>query len=85
MIASQAADDMLNLNDVSASVVVYPMNGGAGVSARSLGTINVQLITEKLGGGGHMTVSGAQLKGKSVPEGVRMVTDAIRVYAEESK
>lgn len=85
VIASQAADDMLNLNDVSASVVVYPMNGGAGVSARSLGTINVQLITEKLGGGGHMTVSGAQLKGKSVPEGVRMVTDAIRVYAEESK
>ena len=84
VIASQAADDMLNLNDVSASVVEYPMNGGAGVSARSLGTINVQLITEKLGGGGHMTVSGAQLKGKSVPEGVRMVTDAIRVYAEES-
>ena len=85
VIASQAADDRLKLNDVSASVVVYPMNGGAGVSARSRGTINVQLITEKLGGGGHMTVSGAQLKGKSVPEGVRMVTDAIRVYAEESK
>ncbi len=85
VIASQAADEMLNLNDVAASVVVYPINGGAGVSARSLGTINVQLITEKLGGGGHMTVSGAQLKGADVAEGVRLVTEAIRAYEAESK
>lgn len=85
VIASQAADDMLNLNDVAASVVVYPQNGGSGVSARSLGTINVQLITEKLGGGGHMTVAGAQLKGMSVEEGMERAAEAIREYAAETK
>lgn len=85
VIASQAADEMLNLNDIMASVVVYPANGGAGVCARSLGSINVQLITERLGGGGHMTVSGAQLKGASVDEGIRLVKEAVRAYLAESK
>ncbi|MBR0365765.1 MAG: DHH family phosphoesterase, partial [Clostridia bacterium] len=68
-IASQAADDMLNLENVAASVVVYPANGGTGFSARSIGSINVQLIMEKLGGGGHMTVAGAYIQGIDVDEG----------------
>ena len=85
MIASQAADDMLNLENVRASVVVYPAEGGSGFCARSLGGINVQLIMEKLGGGGHMTVSGAYIKGISVEDGVRAVEQAVIEYMNETK
>lgn len=85
VIASQAADEMLNLNEVRASIVVYPMEAGAGVSARSLGDINVQLIMEKLGGGGHMTVSGAQIKGASVDEAVERAEAAVRSYIADTK
>ena len=60
VIASQAADEMLNIGDIRASIVVYAQDGGVGISARSLGDINVQLIMEYLGGGGHSTVAGAQ-------------------------
>ena len=51
---------MLNIGDIRASIVVYAQDGGVGISARSLGDINVQLIMEYLGGGGHSTVAGAQ-------------------------
>lgn len=84
MVASQAADEMLNLNNVRASVVVYPADGGTGFSARSIGTLNVQLIMEKLGGGGHATVSGAYIKGIGVEEGVRRAEAAITSYLSET-
>ncbi|MBR0365764.1 MAG: phosphoesterase, partial [Clostridia bacterium] len=83
-IASQAADDMLNIKGVVASVVVYPADGGTGFSARSIGTINVQLIMEKLGGGGHMTVAGAFARGIGVDEGVSRAEKAIRAYVEDT-
>lgn len=83
VIASQAADEMLNLQRVKASVVVFPADGGVGVSSRSLGTVNVQLIMEKLGGGGHMTVAGATINARSVDEGVDMAVSAIKEYSEE--
>lgn len=85
VIASQAADEMLNLQKVKASVVVFPVDSGVGVSSRSLGTINVQLIMEKLGGGGHMTVAGATIDGCSVDEGVEVAKKAIKEYIEERK
>ncbi len=85
MVASQAADEMLNLNNVMASVVVYPAEGGASFSARSVGSINVQLIMEKLGGGGHATVSGAYIKGIGVDEGVKRAGAAIRSYLADIK
>lgn len=84
-IASQAADDMLNLDNVTASVVVYPANGGTGFSARSIGNINVQLIMEKLGGGGHMTVAGAYIAGIAVDEGAKRAEEAVRAYIEDTK
>ena len=61
LIAAQVADDLLNIKDVAASFVLSEAPGGSGISGRSLGDINVQVILEKLGGGGHMTVAGAQL------------------------
>lgn len=80
VIASQAADEMLNIEDIRASIVVYPIDSGAGISARSLGDINVQLIMEALGGGGHMTVAGAQLKSTTVDSAVMEVRAAVETY-----
>ncbi len=84
MLASQAADDMLNIDDVAGSVVVYPCENGVGFCARSLGAINVQLIMEKLGGGGHMTVSGAFIKDIDVDEGVIRAKQAVEAYKNET-
>lgn len=85
IIASQAADEMLNLNGVRASVVVFPVDDGVGISARSLGSVNVQLIMEALGGGGHMTVAGANLKGMDVEGGVSEAKRVIKEYLHERK
>ncbi|MBR0359816.1 MAG: DHH family phosphoesterase [Clostridia bacterium] len=83
VIASQAADEMLNLRKVKASVVVFPIEGGVGYCARSLGTVNVQLIMESIGGGGHMTVAGATVMGIDVDEGVEKVKIAIKEHLSE--
>ncbi len=80
VVASQAADEMLNIGDTYASIVVYPLEGSVGVSARSLGDVNVQLIMEKLGGGGHSTVAGAQIKDKNVDMVVDDVINAVSEY-----
>lgn len=78
VIASQASDEMLNIGDISASIVIYKMDGGFGLCARSIGDINVQLIMEQLGGGGHATVAGAQIRGKDLDEVVNMVKKAVK-------
>ena len=80
VVASQAADEMLNIGDTYASIVVYPLEGSVGISARSLGDVNVQLIMEKLGGGGHSTVAGAQIKDKNVDMVVDDVINAVIEY-----
>lgn len=85
VVASQAADEMLNINNIGASFVVYPMEGSIGICARSLGDINVQLIMEYMGGGGHMTVAGAQIKDKNVDEVVEEVKLAVNRYLKETK
>ena len=59
--ASQAADELLNIEDVDASFVLYPSENSVNISARSLGRVNVQLIMEALGGGGHHTMAAAQI------------------------
>lgn len=83
VIASQAADEILNIDNIEASFVLYPMENGVGISGRSLGDINVQLILESLGGGGHMTVAGAQLKNETVPRVKAELTKAVRSYLQE--
>ncbi|MDD6483212.1 MAG: DHH family phosphoesterase [Clostridiales bacterium] len=78
--ASQAADEMLNIGDIETSFVVYPVDTYIGVCARSLGTVNVQLIMEKLGGGGHMTIAGAQFKNETVDGVIRKIREAVEDY-----
>ncbi len=60
--AVQAADELLGIQGVEASFVVYSYNGIINISARSLGEVNVQLIMEAMGGGGHQTMAGVQLR-----------------------
>lgn len=84
VIASQAADELLNIGDTRASAVVYPMDNAIGISARSIGDINVQLIMEYLGGGGHSTVAGAQVSGKSVDMVVDDVINAVNDYLKNN-
>lgn len=85
VVASQAADEMLNIADTHASIVVYPNDNSVGISARSLGDINVQLIMEYLGGGGHSTVAGAQVKDKNVDMVVADVEEAINEYLKNNE
>lgn len=83
-IAPQAADELLTISNVSASFVVYAQGTGAAVSARSAGTLNVQLIMEKLGGGGHLNMAGAQLDNVSMEGAVDKIKDAINAYYQEN-
>lgn len=84
VIASQAADDMLTISGIYASVVVYQLDNAVGLSARSLGDINVQIIMEYLGGGGHSTVAGAQVRDKSVDMVIEDLKNAVKEYIRES-
>ncbi len=81
--AAQAADDLMNVTGVKASFVCCKVDDVVYVSARSFGDVNVQRIMEKLGGGGHFTVSGAQLKDCSAEEAKERVRSAIDEYLKE--
>jgi c-di-AMP phosphodiesterase-like protein len=63
---AQAADDLIEIKNIKASFVIFKNSEGITISARSNGDVNVQLIMEKLGGGGHQLVAGAQLKDTTV-------------------
>lgn len=81
IVAAQAADELLGVSDVSASFVLAKTSGDEiSLSGRSLGSINVQLIAETLGGGGHQTMSGAQFKGISMDEAVEKLKAAVDKY-----
>ncbi len=80
IVAPQAADEMLGISDVDASFVVYRTNEGISYSARSMGAMNVQIIMEKLGGGGHQTMAGAQATGITLEEAKRKLLEVIDAY-----
>jgi c-di-AMP phosphodiesterase-like protein len=84
VIASQAADELLNIQGIQASFVVFPSTQTIDVSARSLGDINVQVILEKLGGGGNKSQAGAQIPGKTQKDVVRDLLTAIDQYLDEN-
>ncbi len=76
--SAQAADEMLSITGVDASFVIFRTpDGGINISARSLGAMNVQIIMEKLGGGGHQTMAAAQFKDISVHEAKAKLINAI--------
>lgn len=80
LIAPQAADELLGINDVMASFVLYEYDGGVSFSARSMGLMNVQVIMEALGGGGHMTMAGAQMTDINMETARQKLLQAIDNY-----
>ena len=80
IIASQAADELLNISEVDASFVLFATGNVINISARSLGQINVQVIMEQLGGGGHHTMAAAQMKDVSAEEAEEKLHSAIDTY-----
>ena len=66
--SAQAADELLSIQGVKASFVIFPAAGVVNVSARSLGELNVQLIMERMGGGGHLSMAGAQIHDRTVQQ-----------------
>lgn len=83
VIAAKAADEMLTLQGVRASFVLYQKDDGIYISARSLGEINVQVLVETLGGGGNSTTAGGQCSGMTVAEAKATLLRAIDKYFEE--
>ncbi len=78
IVAAQAANELLSIRGIKASVVLSEYNSTIYLSARSIDEVNVQVLMEKLGGGGHRAVAGAQLKGVSLDEAREKLKTAIR-------
>ena len=83
VLAAQAADEMLNISGITASIVLYPDNDRVIISARSMGEVNVQMILEPLGGGGNTATAGAQIAGKSIKEVLDDLVASIDKFYEE--
>ncbi|MBR4879387.1 MAG: DHH family phosphoesterase [Clostridia bacterium] len=82
--AAQAADELINIKGIKASFVIFKEKNGVCVSGRSYGQVNVQVILEKIGGGGSLTMAGAQFYGDETPLMVfDMVRDAAKDYLDE--
>ena len=81
--ASQAADELINASDIKAAFVIYGEKGGSVISARSYGEVNVQVVLEKIGGGGSLTSAGAQFPDKTTDETAMILTRAIEEYLHD--
>ena len=77
VIGAQAANELLNIDGVKASFVMTPYNGQIFISARSIDEINVQLIMEHMGGGGHINMAGSQMENATVEEAIAKVKEVI--------
>ena len=85
VLAAKAADEMLNISGISASIVLYPDEDKIYVSARSMGDVNVQMILEPLGGGGNAATAGAQIVGKTTKEVVDdLIASIDKLYEDET-
>lgn len=85
IVGAQAANELLGIVGIKASVVLTPFNGKIYLSARSIDEVNVQVMMEKLGGGGHRTASGAQLTDMTVDEAKEKVKGVIRAMKEKGE
>ena len=86
VIAAQVADSLLRIEGANASIVVFQLSPDTvGISARSTGAINVQVIMEQFGGGGHQNVAGAQITGTSLEDVYNNVIKATQLFIEENE
>lgn len=82
VVGAQAANELLNIIGVTASFVVTNFNGKVFISARAIDEVNVQIIMERLGGGGHMNIAGAQLADVTCVEAVMRIKEILRTMTE---
>ena len=83
LICAKAADELLTISDITASFVMGKSGNKICISGRSIGDINVQVILEKLGGGGHITLAGAQVEGMTMEETKQELMNRIHEYFSE--
>ncbi len=83
IVGAQAANELLNISGIKASFVMTYYNNEVYISARSIDEVNVQLIMEKLGGGGHMTIAGAQLKDTDMDQVTQLIKDTLDSMIQE--
>lgn len=85
VVGAQAANELLNMNKIKASFVLTEYNNLIYISARSMDEINVQIIMEKLGGGGHINVAAAQLKEVSVEQAIDILKETLTTMLEKGE
>ena len=83
LVCAKAADELLTISDITASFVIGDLGDKVCISGRSIGDINVQIILEKLGGGGHITLAGAQVEGITIEETKQELINRINEYFSE--
>lgn len=83
IVCAKAADELLTINNITASFVIGKLADKVCISGRSIGDINVQIILEKLGGGGHITLAGAQVEGMTTLEVKQELINRINEYFSE--
>ena len=85
VVCAKAADELLTIGNITTSFVLGNVGDMISISGRSIGEINVQLILEKMGGGGHSTVAGVQIQGKTIEEAKQELIKKIDEYFEETE
>lgn len=85
VVGAQAANELLNIKGIKASFILTPYNGLIYISARSIDEVNVQVIMERMGGGGHLNIAGAQLENGSIEEGIVMIKRTLDAMIAEGE
>lgn len=80
VIAAKSADELLNISEIQASFVLSDINGDIYISGRSTGDINVQIVLEELGGGGHMNMAGAKMSGVTIDKVIEKLEESIKKH-----
>ena len=85
VVGAQAANELLNIKGIRASFILTRYNGIIYISARSIDEVNVQVIMERMGGGGHLNIAGAQLENGSIEEGIESIKRTLDAMIEEGE
>lgn len=85
ILGAQVANELLNINDIKATFVLTEFNGKIYISARSIDEVNVQIIMEKLGGGGHLSVAGSQLVNTTIPDAIEKIKETLATMIDEGE
>ncbi len=85
ILGAQVANELLNINDIKATFVLTDFNGVIYISARSIDEVNVQIIMEKLGGGGHLSVAGSQLENTTIQDAIIKIKSTLTKMHEEGE